>query len=293
MRMMDLLDKMFPPIDTDEIDVELRIALVVGSMGAGKTTLAQTLSNELLKKYGDKSFTIYGYWLHKIIPEAVELTNGKKYILIVLDDATGFISRLQSRKLVSRDMYYFFRLRHFFKGQVEENTAKIGLLILTHSYMLLEKHVRHAHMILIKSLPARWQRYEHEDLTLKFLDSVLVRELTRMRFSSRIDDVLSALNKAIVLNLDGTTEVLKYRAIKGWPKRNYYENLDIGIDLPIHNEGSKFQVPPITYKRFIKILRSVGIKARDTKMHEAYKKLMIDMGYTLKARNGEINVAED
>ena len=297
MNIDELIDRLFPPFDSEQLDVELRIALVIGGMGSGKTTLTQTIANKIIKRYKNEAAILYGFWLHKLIPRAIQagIVESKKYILVVQEDATGFLTRYQNKKLLTQDMFYFFRIRHNFKDHIKKYTGKIALIINAHSYMLLEKHVKHAHMIIVKSLPPKWQRFEHEDITFRFLDSILIRELTKMRYSTSVDDVLSALNKAIVVNMDGKTEVLKYNAIKGWPNRNFFECLDPGIDMNIEI-GSKVPVPrpPIQYKKYLKIMRDSGIRSRDTKLHEAYVKLMKEMGFSRPSWNGgDIDVVDE
>ena len=51
---------------------------------------------------------------------------------------------------------------------------------------------------------------------------MIARELTRMRYSPRLEDVEAALSKALVLTIDGFSEIIKYEAVKKPPK-NYFD----------------------------------------------------------------------
>jgi len=228
----DLLEFLMPSWDSKDIDIELRIGGILGMQGTGKSTLAMTLANDLKSRYGNAFISLYGYWLHKLIPAAAaaHALEGKKGVLIVLEDATAMLHNMQSRKLLTEDMVYFWRLRHEIRDAgIETHTAKIALLINMHSYMTITKYLRNAHMLIVKSIVPKWQRYEHEDITLRWLDSVIAKQLTRMRFSGSIADVLAALNKALVVYHTGHTDIIKYEAKKRWPKDTYI-NEDVGVE---------------------------------------------------------------
>ncbi len=238
-----LLSFLMPKWDSREIDVELRLAAILGMQGTGKTTLVQTIANDLAEQYGDDFICLKGYWLHKLIPEAREegVLEGKKHVLIVLEDATTVLHTSQSRILLARDMVYFWRLRHELKeAGVKQYTTKVVLVINMHSYMTITKYLRNTHVLIVKSTAPKWQRFEHEDITLRWLDNAIVKELTRMRFSESLEDVLSALNKALVAYHTGQTSIIRYRAKKQWPKQ-FYENNEIGIDSSNREEANDNQ----------------------------------------------------
>jgi len=227
-----MLGYLMPSWDSNNIDIELRVAGILGLQGTGKTTLAMTIASKLYERFGDDFISVQGFWLHKIIPDVKDkgLLKGKKYVLIILEDATSILHFSQSRRLLTKDMKYFWRLRHEMKeAGLKTYTAKIAVLINMHSYMTITKYLRNAQMIIIKSKAPKWQRYEHEDITLKWIDNILVRELTRMRYSNNVNEIHAALNKAIVVYHDGTHGIIKYEAIKSYPP-NHYTNDDMGIE---------------------------------------------------------------
>ena len=266
----ELLEYLMPSWDSTEIDVELRLAGILGMQGTGKTTLAMTIASDLASKYRDGFICLKGYWLHKLIPAAkeAEVLKGKKYVLIVLEDATAILHGSQSRKLLTKDMKYFWRLRHELKDAgINTHTAKIALLINMHSYMTITKYLRNTHVLIIKSVAPRWQRFEHEDITLRWLDSAIAKELTRMRFSNDISDVLAALNKALVAYHSGRTDIIKYEARKQWPKQ-FFENNDIGIEEEGVNRESGEQLEKqvkTLVKALQKLLREARIRTRINK----------------------------
>ena len=214
-----------PSWDSDQVDVEFRNMGILGMQRTGKTTLALTIANDLKKIYGDM-VVLYGYWLHQVIPRAREdrVLKGAKHVLVILDDATAFqgIDKKTLEKL-QRELKFYWRIAHELKkAGVEQYTSKITMLYLYHSYMMVSKFMRNAHVIAVKSIMPRFQQWEREDVTLRWFSAALLRELTRMRFSNNADDVLSALNKAITIWFDGHSGVLKYYAIKH-PPRDYYD----------------------------------------------------------------------
>ncbi len=270
----DLLSYLMPPWDDRDIDVELRLASILGMQGSGKTTLAMTIANDLYERFGDSFACLYGFWLHRLLPKAVEMNvlRNKKHVLIVVDDATAFLHSGQSRKLLAKDYMFFWRLRHLAReGGVSTYTAKIALIINMHSYMTITKYLRNTHVLIVKSVMPRWQRYEHEDVSLRWLDSMVARELTRMRYGMDRGDVTAALNKALAAYFTGETDIIKYAAKKKWPP-NTFTDLDTGIDMDIDGNREIIR-PPISQKAFVELVKSLDIHADEKKIRELYRKI--------------------
>ncbi len=281
-----LLRYLLPPWDNKEIDVGLRLASVLGMQGSGKTTLAMTIANDLYQKFGDRFACLYGYWLHKLVPKAIEnnVIKGKKYILIVLDDATALLHTGQSRKLLLEDYEVFWRLRHFVKeGGAETHTARVALLINMHSYMTITKYLRNTHVLIVKSIMPKWQRYEHEDITLKWLSSIIAKNLTEMLYGTDPRDETAALGKAVTAYLTGKVDLIKYSAKKTWPPGTFIDT-DTGKQKPVLPEKTNGEKPraPITQTQFIELVRSLEIHARTQKIHKLYRVLFKDiLGYEI------------
>ncbi len=258
-----------PSWDSSEIDVELRLVSILGMQGSGKTTLAMTLANDLYERYGDSFACLYGHWLHRLLPRAEEsgVLKGKKHILIVIDDATALLHIRQSRKLITNDYKAFWRLRHLvMRAGAAIYTAKVVLVINMHSYMTVTKYLRNTHVLIIKSVIPKWQRHEHEDVTLRWLDSVIVKELTKMRYGSDLNDITAALNKAVVIYFTGDTDIIKYRAKKRWPPNTFTFTDDRETD------GER-PAPITTQEQFIELARSLGIRADNMKLRALYRAL--------------------
>ncbi len=266
----DLLEYLMPPWDSIDIDVELRLVGILGMQGSGKTTLAMTLANDLYEKYRDSFACLYGYWLHKLLPKAVETNalKNKKHVLIIIDDATALLHTAQSKKLLAKDYEVFWRLRHVVKDAgIATHTAKIALIINMHSYMTIAKYLRNTHMLIIKSLLPKWQRYEHEDVTLKWLASMVARDLTDMRYGRNPRDIAAALNKALAVYFTGRAEIIKYSAKKTWPP-NTVMSTETGIEI----DGERPR-PAISQRQFTKLARDLGIHVREEKLRALYKAL--------------------
>ena len=255
-----LLDFLMPPWDSNEIDVELRVAGILGMQGSGKTTLTQTIASDLAERYGEDFVCLKGYWLHRLIPRAREagVLEGKTHVLIILEDATTVLHGAQARKLLARDMVYFWRLRHEVKAAgAKAYTAKIALLINMHSYMSITKYLRNAHMLIIKSVAPRWQRWEHEDVSLRWLEDAIVKELTKMRYSSDPEEVLRALSKALVVYHDGKTDIISYRPVKSWPSE-FFEDAELGVEDEDEGEGETGE----DAKEIVEAAREIGKRLR-------------------------------
>ena len=86
-----VINFLMPEWDSPEIDIEFRNMGILGMQRTGKTTLAITIANDLKRKYDDL-VTLYGYWLHQVIPaaRADRVLKDTKHVLIILDDATAF-----------------------------------------------------------------------------------------------------------------------------------------------------------------------------------------------------------
>ncbi len=213
-----LLNFIMPSWDSSDIDIEQpRTVGFLGFMGTGKTTLAMTIANDLKSRYDDL-VVAYGYWLHQIVER---LRNGidTKHVLIVIEDATSRYPLREARKKLDKDMAVYWELRHRLReAGLREYTGKIGVIVIMHSYMVMSKYIRNAWAMVIKSIMPRWQRFEHEDITLKWLDSLVVKELTKMRLSSDPETIHKALNKALVVYMDGASDIISYNAVKDWPK---------------------------------------------------------------------------
>ncbi len=240
-----VINFLMPEWDDPEIDVEFRNMGILGMQRTGKTTLALTIANDLKKKYDDL-VTLYGYWLHQIIPAAKQdrVLRDTGHVLIILDDATAF--QAVDRKVLEKvqlELKYYWRIAHELKrAGVRQHTTKIVLLYLYHSYMLVSKFMRNAHLIAIKSLLPRFQQYEREDVTLKWLDALVVRELTKMRFSNDVNQVRAALSKALVYWMSGATEIMTFKAIKTPPKDFYdYTYLEFNRDESDEDEKEKLR----------------------------------------------------
>lgn len=277
---LSLLEFIMPSWDSKDIDIEFRLAGILGMQGTGKTTLAMTLANDLSRKYGDEFITLKGFWLHKLLPAAAEagVLEGKKYALIILEDATAVLHTSQSAALLSRDMAYFWRLRHILRDAgLKEYTAKIALIINMHSYMTINKYLRNAHVLIIKSLSPKWQRWEHEDITLKWLYNTIAKELTRMRFSGNPEEVTAALSKALVAYHTGYSTLIKYEARKEWPPQ-FYENNDIGVK----EEEKKSEEPEDMHAQLNALARALQIM-----LEEFNVKTKVDKKkYLLVRKNG-------
>ncbi len=266
----ELLEYLMPEWDSKEIDIELRLAAILGIQGSGKTTLSMTIANDLHKKYRDSFACLYGYWLHKLLPKAIEQNTlkNKKHILIVIDDATALLHTAQSKKLLAKDYEVFWRLRHVVKDAgIATHTAKIALIINMHSYMTIAKYLRNAQAVIIKSLLPRWQRFEHEDITLRWLDSAIAKELTSMRYSNDPDDIAAALNKALVAYFTGKTEIIKYDAKKTWPPGTLTDT-ETGIEKEI--EKPKIAM---SQRQFIKLVKELGIHTKTDKIRALHRAL--------------------
>ena len=213
-----LLEFIMPSWDSPEIDVELRVVGILGMQGSGKTTLVQTIVSDLKKEYQDL-VTVYGFWLHDIIDTIKRKGLNTMHSAVVLEDATTRYHVGQARSLIARDMKVFWRLRHLLRqAGLNPFTGKITVIVVMHSYMTVNKYLRNSQALIIKSMAPKWQRFEHEDVTLRWLDSSLVNELTRMRYEGGREQVEKALNKALVVYMDGRSELLSFKAVKKWPQ---------------------------------------------------------------------------
>ncbi len=269
----DLLEYLMPPWDSSDIDVELRLAGVLGMQGVGKTTLAMTIANDLYEKRGDSFVCLYGYWLHKLLPRAIEqgVLKSKKHVLIVIDDATALLHISQSRKLLAKDYQFFWRLRHIMMSAgIATHTAKIALIINMHSYMTVTKYLRNAHVLIVKSLLPKWQRFEHEDVTLRWLDSAIAKELTRMRYSNNPSDIAASLNKGLAVYFTGMTRVIKYDAKKRWPPGTVMST-DTGAEVEVEETDGKKPRVSISQRQFIKLVKSLGIQAKTDKIRALHR----------------------
>ncbi len=284
-----LLDFLMPPWDSNEIDVELRVAGILGMQGSGKTTLAQTIASDLAERYGEDFTCLKGYWLHRLIPRAREagVLEGKKNILIILEDATTVLHGAQARKLLAWDMVYFWRLRHEVKAAgAKAYTAKIALLINMHSYMTITKYLRNAHVMIVKSVAPRWQRFEHEDITLRWLEGAIAKELTKMRFFNNPEEVLRALSKALVVYHDGRTDIISYRPVKSWPSE-FFEDAELGVEDEGEGEGETGE----DSGEIVEAAREIGKRLRALREE---KLLVFRHGYGEIKMNGErIRIGRD
>ena len=220
-----LLNFICPGYNSENIDIDWRTVGLLGMPRSGKTTLAFTIGNDLEARFGEEFIMLYGYWLHKVMEHAVEdrLLEGKRVAFILIEDATGRINNSTARMLLSKDMRTYFEIAHKAReAGLKEYTGWVLVAINFHSYMVLGKYFRNAHAMIVKSWIPKWQRYEHEDITLRWLDKAIVKELTSMRYSSRPELVNSALNKAVMLTITGWSDVIKYEAVKHPPK-NYVD----------------------------------------------------------------------
>lgn len=255
-----VIDFLMPQWDSPEIDVEFRNMGILGMQRTGKTTLALTIANDLKRKYDDL-VTLYGYWLHQIIPAAREdgVLKEAKHVLIILDDATAFqaIDKHMLQK-IQLELKYYWRIAHELKkAGVKQYTTKVVLLYLYHSYMLVSKFMRNAHLIAIKSLLPRFQQYEREDVTLKWFDALVVRELTKMRFSNDVNQVRAALSKALVYWMSGATEIMTFKAVK-IPPKNFYDYTHLEIE-----EDEKDEDELETLRKQVKTLSKAVAKILD------------------------------
>ena len=253
-----------PEWDDNEVDIEFRNMGILGMQRTGKTTLAITIANDLKKKYDDL-VTLYGYWLHQVIPAAKQdkILKDTKHVLIILDDATAF--QAVDRKVLEKvqlELKYYWRIAHELKeAGVKQYTTKVVLLYLYHSYMLVSKFMRNAHLIAIKSLLPRFQQYEREDVTLRWLDAVIARELTKMRFSNDVSQVKAALSKALVYWMSGATEILTFKAVKSKPKDFYdYTHLEFE-DVENENVNLEKEVKVLA-KALLKIIVEMDLKTK-------------------------------
>ena len=215
-----LLNFIMPDWDSEEIDVEFRNIGIVGMQRTGKTTLATTIGHDLYRKYGADLVILYGYWLHEIIPRAREqgLLKGKSKVVLILDDATAFQNWTTVKEKLGLELRYYWRIAHHLKDAgIRTNTAKVAMIYLYHSYMLVSKFMRNAHAIIVKTMLPSWQRFEHEDITLRWFDNAVVKELTRLRFSSNVNDVMTALNSALAIYVHKGSDIIKYNAVKEIP----------------------------------------------------------------------------
>ena len=214
-----------PKWDSDHVDVEFRNMGILGMQRTGKTTLAITIANDLKRKYPNM-VTLYGYWLHQVIPRAAEdrVLRDTSEVLIILDDATAFqpVDR-QTMEKIQAELKFYWRIAHELKkAGMRQYTAKVTMLYLYHSYMMVSKFMRNAQIIAVKSIMPKFQQWEREDITLRWFSAALLKELTRMRFSNNIDEVLSALNKAITVWFTGRSGIIKFNAIKH-PPRDFHD----------------------------------------------------------------------
>ena len=249
-----VINFIMPKWDSDHVDVEFRNMGILGMQRTGKTTLAITIANDLKRRFSDL-VVLYGYWLHQIIPRAREdnVLRGTRHVLIILDDATAFqgVDKATLEKL-QRELKFYWRIAHELKkAGVEQYTTKVSMLYLYHSYMMVSKFMRNAHVIAVKSIMPKFQQWEREDVTLRWFSAALLKELTRMRFSNNEDEVLSALNKAITVWFDGHSGVLKYHAVKH-PPGDYYDYTFLeDVDEMSKDEKAKCK----EYKRLVKTLK--------------------------------------
>ena len=268
-----LLGFICPGYESEDIDIDWRVVGLLGLPRAGKTTLAFTIANDLEARFGDEFIMLYGYWLHKVMDHAIEdgLLEGKRVAFILIEDATGRVNAFTARKLLAKDAKVFWEIAHRAKeAGLRQFTGWVVLAINFHSYMTLSKYFRNAHALIIKSTLPRWQRYEHEDVSLRWLDATIVRELTRMRYSHNLDDVRAALNKALALTITGWSDVIKYEAVKHPPKNCV--DLREDVEEEDEEEGSgksevdslRKEVKALT-KALSKLLRETGIRTRVNK----------------------------
>jgi energy-coupling factor transporter ATP-binding protein EcfA2 len=204
-----------PTYDTNEIDYELRTAVILGQQGTGKTTLVQTICSEILSLH-EKVVVIYGSSLKEMVN--VKIPENQKVLIFCLEDATAFLRG--ASEIINENMRVFWRLRHHARRLgLSPHTGKVVLLINAHSYMNLAKYLRQAHLLILKSALPRWQRFEHEDLTLDFISNQVLKVITQAHFSSNLEQKLKAMSEAVVVKNDGSVSLIKYKPVKEWPSQ--------------------------------------------------------------------------
>ena len=251
-----VINFIMPSWNSDDIDVEFRNMGILGMQRTGKTTLGLTIANDLKKRHPNM-VTLYGYWLHQIIPRAAEdkVLRDASEVLVILDDATAFqpVDR-QTIEKVQRELKYYWRIAHELKkAGMKQYTAKVTMLYLYHSYMMVSKFMRNAQIIAVKSIMPKFQQWEREDITLRWFSAALLKELTRMRFSNNVEEVLSALNKAITVWFTGRSGVIKFYAIKHPPK-DFYDYTFLEEEAKDENNECKDN------KRAIRVLKKAVIR---------------------------------